>query len=156
MDSVRAQGACDPNYSLVKHSLEERDAMALSTKPEVEVPKNLPTRQTTDPAGADAQAIPTTGPMVKLTIPLVPSDQAKEEHGYNMYQLVTTSVRRLNLETIGTILGDMVTASARGVAFENPQMVAVLPGPTRGRRVVGNLSTTVNMLTGKDTEGGCP
>ena len=40
-----------------------------------------------------------------------------------------------------------------GVAFENPQMVAVLPGPTRGRKVIGHQDTTIEELAGKDLVG---
>ena len=128
--------------------------MVLSTEPEVEVPKDLLTSQATSPMGAVAQTVPTIGPVVELTVPLVPSDQAEGER-WDML-VVAAFVRRLNLEATGVILGDTVTALAKGVAFENPQMVAVLHGPTRGRRVVGNLATTVEELAEKDTEGECP
>ena len=40
--------------------------------------------------------------------------------------VVTALVKRLNLEATRVFLRDMVTASAEGVAFKNPQMVAVL------------------------------
>ena len=57
----------------------ERDAMVLSAKPEVEVPKGLLTDQATSPIGAVAPFVPTTGLVVKLTGPLIPSDQIKDK-----------------------------------------------------------------------------
>ena len=108
-----------------RHSTRE-ECQGLSTEPEVEVPKNLPTGH----LEVVTQIVPTTKLVVKLISPLIPSDQAEEERQYIL--VVTASVRRLNLEATGAILGDMVTALAGGVAFKNPQMVAVLPGPTRG------------------------
>ena len=95
----------------------ERDAMVLSTKPKVEVPKDLPTGQATSPFKAVTQIVPTTGSVVKLTSPIVLSDQAEEERWYML--VVTASVRRLNLEATGVILRDTVTASAGRVAFQN-------------------------------------
>ena len=66
--------------------------------------------------------------------------------------VVTALLRRLNLEVTRVILGDMVTASAGGVAFQNPQMAAVLPGPIRGRRAIGNQGATMEELARKDAE----
>ena len=63
---------------------------------------------------------------------------------------VTASVKRLNLEVTRVILGNTVTASAGGAAFWNPQMVAVLPEPVRGRRAIGNQGATMEPLVGKD------
>ena len=66
--------------------------------------------------------------------------------------VVTALVRRLNLETTRVILGDTVTASAGGAAFQNPPIAAVLPGPIRGRRAIGNQGTTMEELIRKDVE----
>ena len=62
--------------------------------------------------------------------------------------VVTALVRRLNLEATRVILRDTVTTSVGRVAFENPQMVAVLPGLTRGRKVIGHQDATVEELQG--------
>ena len=121
-------------------TLPERDTMVLSTKLEVEVPKDLQTGQATSPIEAVTQIVPTRGLVVRLTGPIIPSDQAEGERG----------VRRLNLEATGVILRDTVTTSARGVAFKNPHMVAVLPGPARGRKVIGNQGTTIEELVGRE------
>ena len=104
--------------------------MVLPTEPEVEVPKDLATGLATSPIKVVTQVVPTTGLVVKLADPLIPSDQAEGERWYML--VVTALVRRLNLEATGVILGDTVTTSAGGVAFEYPQMVAVLPGPIKG------------------------
>ena len=88
--------------------------------------------------------------MVELTSPIILSNQTEEERWYML--VVTASVRRLNLEATRVILRDMVTASAGEVAFWNPQMAAVLPGPIRGRRVISNEGTTVEELARKDAE----
>ena len=111
----------------------ERDAMPLPTKPEVEIPKGMPTSQATSPIRSVAQIVPTTGSMVKLTGPLIPSDQTEDERWYVL--IVTALVRRLNLETNRVILGETVTTWAGEVASKNPQMAAVLPGLTRAKRV---------------------
>ena len=71
--------------------------------------------------------IPTTASVVELTIPIILPDQTEEERWCVL--VVTGSVRRLNLESTGVVLRDVVTALAGGVAFWNPQMAAVLPGP---------------------------
>ena len=88
--------------------------------------------------------------MVKLTSPSILSDQTEEERQYML--VVTASVRRLNFEATRVILGDMVTASAEGVAFQNLQIATVLPGPARGRREIGNQGGTVEERAGKDVE----
>ena len=69
--------------------------------------------------------------MVKLTSPIVLPDQTEEERQYML--VVTALVRRLNLESTRVILGDTMTALAGGVAFWNPWMAAVPPGPIQGR-----------------------
>ena len=96
------------------------------------------------PTGQDA------GPLVKLTSPIVPPDQTEEERQYLL--VVNALVRRLNLETTRVILGDMVTASAGGVAFWNPHMAAVLPRPVQERKATGNQGATVEVLGRKDAE----
>ena len=80
--------------------------------------------------------IPTTASVVELTSPIILPDQTEEERWYML--VVTALIRRLNLESTGVILGDMVTALAGGVAFQNPQMAAVLPGPIWGRRLISS------------------
>ena len=85
------------------------------------------TGQDTSPIDAITQLVPTTASVAELTSPIILSDQTEEERWYVL--VVTASVGRLNLEATGVILRDMVTASARGVAFQNPWMAAVLPGP---------------------------
>ena len=70
----------------------ERDDMPLPVKPEVETPKGVPTSQVTSPIELVAQIVPTTGSVVELTGPLIPSDQTKDERGYVL--IVTAMVRR--------------------------------------------------------------
>ena len=135
-------------------TLPERDALALSTKPEVETPKDLPIGQATSPIKVGTQVLPTTGSVVKLASPLSLSNWAEGER-QNML-VVTASVRRLNLEATRVILGDTVTTSAGGVAFENPQMAVVLPGPATERKVIGSQDATIEELAGKDMAGGHP
>ena len=89
-NSAEAQGAHDTTPSLLKHPPEEetppvkpialptlddvghtlpgpadppleRDTTVLSTKPKVEVPKDLPTGQATSPIKTVTQIVPTTG-----------------------------------------------------------------------------------------------
>ena len=55
--------------------------------------------------------------------------------------VVTTSIRTLNLEMTGVVLGDTVTAPPGGSAFQNPHMVAVLLG-----RMIISQGTTVKEL----------
>ena len=62
----------------------------------------------------------------------MPPDWTEEEKQYVL--VVTTSVRSLNLEMTGVILRDTVTTSARGGAFQDPCMAAVLPGPIQARK----------------------
>ena len=57
---------------------------------------------------------------------------------------------RLNLEATQVTPRDTVTASVGRVAFENPQMVAALPGPTKGRKVVGHQDATMEELIEMD------
>ena len=134
-------------------TLPERDATAPSTQPEVEAPKDLLIGQATSTIKVGTQVLPTTGLVVELAGLLTPSNQAEGERWYML--VVTALVRRLNLEATGVILGDMVTASAGGVAFENAQMAAVLPGPTSERKVIGNQGTNIEEVAGKDMGGEC-
>ena len=85
------------------------------------------TGQGASPIEAVTQTTSTTALVVELTSSIVPPDLTEEEKGYML--VVTASVRSLNLEMTGVILGDMVTNSAGGGAFENPCMAAILPGP---------------------------
>ena len=103
------------------------------------------------PIGMVAQIIPT-GPVVKLAGPLILSDQTKEERWY--VQIVPASVRELNLETTGVILGETVTTSVEGFASKNPQMAVVFLGHTQAKRAVGHHSTTIEKVTVKDLERG--
>ena len=58
-------------------------------------------------------------------------------------------MRKLNLEATRVILGDMVTALAGRLAFENPQMVAVLLRTTRERKVISHQDATIEDLVGE-------
>ena len=127
--------------------LPDGDVTVLSTKPEME---DWLTGQDTSPIEAITQLVPTTALVVELTSPIIPSNQTEEERWYVL--VVTALVRRLNLEATRVILGDTVTASAGGAAFWNPQMVAILPSPVRGRRAIGNQGATVEELVRKDAE----
>ena len=73
------------------------------------------------------QTVSATVSGVKLTSPIAPPDWAEEEKWYVL--VVTTSIRSLNLEMTGVILGDMVTALPGGSAFWNQPMAAVLSRP---------------------------
>ena len=77
---------------------------------------------------------------MELAGPLALSDQAEGERWYML--VVTALMRRLNLEATGIILRDTVTASVRRGVLENPQMAAVLPGPTSGRKMIGCQDAT--------------
>ena len=128
--------------------------MVLLTKSDADTPQDQPTGLATSPTKVETQVVPTTGLVVKLAGPLTPSNQAEEER--QCVLTVTASMGRLNLEATGVTTGDMVTASVRTVAFENPQMVAAFPGPTKGRKVVGHEDTTVEELVEKDLAGDHP
>ena len=87
---------------------------------------------------------------VKLTSPITPPNWKEVEKQYVL--VVTTSVRSLNLEMTGVVLGDMVTTSARGGAFQNPHMTAVLSGSIQARGVISNQGMTVKELEKNDAE----
>ena len=55
-------------------TLPERDAMAPSTEPEVEAPKDLPVSQATSPIKVGTQVLPITLSAVELARPLTPSN----------------------------------------------------------------------------------
>ena len=109
------------------------------------------------PIGQDAslietatQTASTTASGVKLTSPIAPPDQTEEEKWYIL--VVTASVRSLNLERTGVILGDMVTTLAGGGAFQNPHMAAVLSRPIQARGVISNQGAIMKELGKNDAE----
>ena len=89
-----------------------------------------------------SQTASVTASGVKLISPITLPDQTEEEKQYVL--VVTASIRRLNLEMTGIILGDTVTALPGGNAFWNPHMAAVLSGGA-----ISNQGATVEEL---DTE----
>ena len=137
----------DITPSLFESPHERGDAMVLSTKPKME---DQPTGQNASPIEAATQPASATASVVKLTSPIIPPDQMEEERQYAL--VVTTSVRSLNLETTRVFLGDMVTVSAREVAFQNPHVAAVLPRPIPERRDISNQGATVKELGRKDVK----
>ena len=87
---------------------------------------------------------------VELTSPITPPEWTEEEKQYVL--VVTASIRRLNLERTGVVLGDMVTALPRRSAFQNPCMAAVLSRPVPARRVISDQGATVKELERNDGE----
>ena len=83
----------------LRNPLPEGDATVLSTKPKME---DWPTGQDASPIEAITQLVPTTPSVVKLTSPIVLTDQTEEERWYML--VVTASVRRLNLEATRVVL----------------------------------------------------
>ena len=75
--------------------------------------------QDASPIEAATQTASTTTLVVELTSPIVPPNWTEEEKQYVL--IVTTSVRSLNLETTAVVLGDTVTTSAWGGAFQKPR-----------------------------------
>ena len=126
---------------------ERGDTTVLSTKLQME---DQPTAQDASPIEAATQTASATATVVKLTSPITPPDWTEEEKWYIL--VVTTLVRSLNLETTGVILGDMVTTSAGGGAFQSPCMAAVLPGPIQEIRAISNPGAMVKELGKKDAE----
>ena len=112
--------------------------------------EDWPTGQDTSPIEATTKTASATKSVVKLTSPIVPPDWTEEEKWYIL--VVTTLVKSLNLETTSVMLGDTVTASARGGAFWNPHMAAVLPGPIQEKAVISNQGATMKELGKKDAE----
>ena len=129
------------------------DTTVLLTESDVKTQKDLSTNSIS-PIEVETQVVPTTRLVVELAGPLTPSDQAEEERRCML--IVTASMGRLNLEATRVTLRDTVTSSVGRVAFANPQMVAVLPEPTKGRKVVGCQNATIEELAGKDLVGDCP
>ena len=76
---------------------------------------------------------------VKLTSTITLPNQTEEEKWYVL--VVTALIRSLNLETTGVELGDTVTTSPGGSAFQNPHMAAVLSGGA-----ISNQGATVKEL----------
>ena len=85
-----------------------------------------------------------------MTSPIAPPNWTEEEKQYVL--VVTSSIRSLNLEMTSVVLRDTVTTSARGVAFQNPCMVAVLSGHIQAREVISNHGATVKELGKNDAE----
>ena len=113
--------------------------MVPSTRPQTE---DQPIGQDASLIEAATQTASATAPGVEMTSPITLPNWMEEEKWYVL--VVTASIRRLNLEMTGVILGDTVTAPYRGSAFWNPCMTAVLSGG-----VISNQGTTVEEL---DTE----
>ena len=88
------------------------------------------------------QATSATTSGVSMTSPITLPDQTEEERQYVL--VVTTSIRRLNLEMTGVILGDMATIPSSRSAFQNPLMAAVLLG-----RAINQQGATVKELDAK-------
>ena len=91
--------------------------------------EDWPIGQDTSLIEATTQPASTATSVFQLASPIIPPDWMEEGRWYVL--VVTTSVRSLNLEMTGAVLGDMVATSARGVAFQNPHMAAVSPDPYR-------------------------
>ena len=96
-------------------------------------------RQEASFIGAATPAASSTMLGVNMTRPVTPPNQMEQDRWYAL--VVTASIRRLNLEMTGVILGDTVITLPIGSAFQNPCMVAVLSG-----RVNNNQGTTVKEL----------
>ena len=99
---------------------------------------------------AATQTSSTTMSGVELTSPIAPPDRAEEEKQYVL--VMTTSIRRLNLDMTGVILSDMVTASPGRSAFQDPHMAAALSRPVQARRVISNQGATAKELERNDAE----
>ena len=90
---------------------------------------------------AAAQTASATVSVVKTASPITPPNQTQEERWYVL--VVTASIRNLNLEMTGVILGDTVTALPRGSTFQNHHMVAVLSRPIQARGAISNQGTII-------------
>ena len=146
-NSAGVQETCGTTPSLFEPPPERGNATVLSTKPKME---DQPTGQDASPIEATTQPASAATLVVKLTSPIIPPDWTEEERWYML--VVTASVRSLNLVTTRVILRDTVTTLARGVAFWNPHMAAVLPRPIQERRVISKQGATVKELGRKDVE----
>ena len=103
---------------------ESRDTTVPSTRLQME---DQPIGQDASLIEATTQTASATTSGVELTSPITPPNWTEEEKWYIL--VVTTLVRSLNLEMTDIILGDTMTASAGGGAFQNSHMAAVLSGP---------------------------
>ena len=74
----------------------------------------------------------------------------EEEKQYVL--VMTISIRQLNLETTGVVLGDTVTALPGRSAFQNCHMAAVLTGPVPARRVISGQVAIVKELERNNAE----
>ena len=95
------------------------DATVLSTTPEGEAPKDWLTGQAINPIETVAPIVPTVALVVKLTSPIITSNQTKEERWYML--VVTALVRRLNLEATRVVLRDTVTTLLEELPFRIPR-----------------------------------
>ena len=120
------------------------DTMVLLPEADTETLKDLLTNGATSPAEVETWVVPATGSVVKLADSPIPSDQVEEERWCVL--AMTASIGRLNLEATRVTPRDLVPASVGRVAFGNPQMAATLPGPIKGRKVVGCQDPTVEEL----------
>ena len=79
---------------------------------------------------------------VELTRCITPLDRTEEENKYTL--VITSLIRQLNLGTANDDLGESATALPGRDAFQNPNMMAVLSGPTR--RAIRSQGATVKEL----------
>ena len=86
--------------------------MDAPTKPQME---DWPMGQYASFIEVATQAASATMSGVSMTGPITPPDQVEEERQYVL--VVTTLIRRLNLEMTGVILGDTVTVPPSKSAF---------------------------------------
>ena len=117
------------------------------TRPQVD---NQPIQQDASLMEAATQTTSTTMSRVELTSPIAPLDWMEEENRYVL--VMTASIRLLNLETTGVILGETVTTLPRRSAFQNPHMAAILSGPVPARRVISDQGAIVKELERNDAE----
>ena len=109
-----------------------------------------PIGQDTSLIVAATQTASTTVSGVQLTSPITPPNWAEEEKQYVL--VVTTSIRWLNLETTGVVLGDTVAALPQRSAFQNPHMAVVLSGPVPARRAMRDQGAIMKELERNDAE----
>ena len=107
-----------------------------------------PVGQDTSLMEAATQTASTTMSGVELTSPIALLDWMEEENWYVL--VMTASIRQLNLETTGVILGETVITLPGRTAFQNPHMEAVLSGPAR--RAISDQGTIVKELERSDAE----
>ena len=129
----------------------EEDAMVLLTESDTKTPRDLATSWATSPTKVETQVVPTTQSVVELVGPFTPSDQAEEERQHVL--TVTTSMGRMNLEATGITPRGHGDCLSQESGLWEPQMVAALLGPTKGRKVVGHQDATIEELAEKDLAG---